>query len=132
MPVACLALFPIAGTARQMRSSLLEVMHQDYIRTAWSKGLRERAVVLRHALRNGIIPVVTLSGIGLSVIIGGAVLIEMVFNIPGMGRLLVTSVTSEDYPYVQSIILLIGSIVIFVNLIVDLAYGWLDPGVRYD
>jgi peptide/nickel transport system permease protein len=107
-------------------------MHQDYIRTAWSKGLRERAVVLRHALRNGIIPVVTLSGIGLSVIIGGAVLIEMVFNIPGMGRLLVTSVTSEDYPYVQSIILLIGSIVIFVNLIVDLAYGWLDPGVRYD
>jgi peptide/nickel transport system permease protein len=132
MPLACLSLFPIAGTARQARSSLLEVMHQDYIRTAWSKGLRERVVVFRHALKNGIIPVVTLSGMQLSMIIGGQVLIEMVFNIPGMGRLLVTSVNNQDYPYVQGIILLIAAVVVFVNLLVDLTYGWLDPRIRYN
>jgi peptide/nickel transport system permease protein len=132
MPVACLALFPIAGTARQARSSLLEVMHQDYIRTAWSKGLMERIIVLKHALKNGLIPVVTLAGMHLSIIIGGEVLIEMVFNIPGMGRLLVSSVSNQDYPYVQGIILLIAAVVVFINLIVDLTYGWLDPRVRFD
>jgi peptide/nickel transport system permease protein len=132
MPLACLSLFPISGTARQTRSSLLEVMHQDYIRTAWSKGLRERVIVLKHALKNGIIPVITLAGMHLGIIIGGAVLIEYVFNIPGMGRLLVSSVNNQDYPYVQGIILLIAVIVILVNLIVDLTYGWLDPRVRYD
>jgi len=132
MPIACLALFPLAGTARQARSSLLEVMHQDYIRTAWSKGLRERTIVLRHALRNGIIPVVTLAGMHLSIIIGGEAFIETVFNIPGMGRLLVTAVNNQDYPYVQGVVLLIAIIVVLVNLLVDLAYGWLDPRVRYD
>ena len=106
-------------------------MHQDYIRTAWSKGLAERVIVFRHALKNGIIPVITLAGMQLSMIIGGQVLIEMVFNIPGMGRLLVASVNNQDYPYVQGIILLIAAVVVFVNLIVDLTYGWLDPRVRY-
>jgi len=132
MPLACLSLFPIAGTARQTRSSMLEVMNQDYIRTAWSKGLKERVVVLKHALKNGMIPVITLSGMQLSMIIGGQVLIEMVFNIPGMGRLLVTSVSNQDYPYVQGIILLIAAVVVFVNLLVDFTYGWLDPRIRYD
>jgi peptide/nickel transport system permease protein len=132
MPVACLVLSPISGSSRQMRSSLLEVMHQDYIRTAWSKGLRERVVVFTHALRNGIIPIITLAGIHLSTIIGGAVIIEMVFNIPGMGRLLVTSIINKDYPYVQCIILLVALSIVLMNLLVDLAYGWLDPRVRVD
>jgi peptide/nickel transport system permease protein len=132
MPIACLTLSPISGSSRQTRSSLLEVMHQDYIRTAWSKGLRERVVVLKHALRNGIVPVVTLAGVHLSIIIGGAVIIEMVFNVPGMGRLLVTSIINQDYPYVECILLLIASSIVFMNLLVDLTYGWLDPRVRFN
>jgi peptide/nickel transport system permease protein len=132
MPVACLTLSPISGSSRQTRSSLLEVMHQDYIRTAWSKGLRERVIVVKHALRNALIPVVTLAGVHLSIIIGGEVIIEMVFNIPGMGRLLVTSITNQDYPYVECIVLLIAASIVLINLLVDLSYGWLDPRVRYN
>ena len=132
MPVICLAIFPIAGNARQTRSAMLEVMHQDYIRTAWAKGLRERAVIIKHALKNGLIPVVTLLGTGLSTILGGSVLIETVFAIPGMGRLAVTSVTSQDYPYVQAIILIVATVTLLSNLLVDLLYGWLDPRIRYD
>jgi peptide/nickel transport system permease protein len=131
MPVICMALFPIAGTARQTRSSMLEVMRQDYIRTAWSKGLKERIIIIRHALKNGLIPVVTLSGMQLSMVIGGAAIIETVFNVPGMGRLLVTSVLNQDYPYVQGIILIIASFILLMNLLVDLTYGWLDPRIRY-
>jgi peptide/nickel transport system permease protein len=131
MPVICEALFPLAAYARQSRSSMLEVMRQDYIRTAWSKGLRERVIILRHALKNGLIPIVTLSGMGLSMIIGGAVIIEQVFNIPGMGRLAVTSILNQDYPYVQGITLITATTVLLVNLLVDLTYGWLDPRIRY-
>ncbi len=131
MPVICLVLFPIASMTRQTRSSMLEVMRQDYIRTAWSKGLRERLVIVRHALKNGLIPVITLSGMGLSMIIGGSVIIEQVFNIPGMGRLAVTSILNQDYPYVQGIVLIIATFVMLVNLLVDLAFGWLDPRIRY-
>src|ERR1035437_1815082 len=100
MPVICLALFPIASNCRQTRSSMLEVMRQDYIRTAWSKGLKERIIIMRHALKSGLIPIVTLAGMGLSMIIGGSVIVESVFTIPGMGRLAVTSVLNQDYPYV--------------------------------
>lgn len=132
MPVACLTLSPISGSSRQTRSSLLEVMHQDYIRTAWSKGLKERVIVIKHALRNALIPVVTLAGVHLSIIIGGEVIIEMVFNIPGMGRLLVTSITNQDYPYVECIVLLIAASIVLMNLLVDLSYGWLDPRVRFN
>lgn len=132
MPVFCLALFPIASTARQTRSSMLEVMRQDYIRTAWSKGLKERSVITRHALKNGLIPIVTLAGMAVPMIVGGTVLIETVFNIPGMGRLAVTSVLNQDYPYVQGIVLIISAAVIFINFAVELAYGWLDPRIRYD
>jgi peptide/nickel transport system permease protein len=131
MPVFCLAIFPIASTARQTRSSMLEIMRQDYIRTAWSKGLREGAVVIKHALKNGLIPVVTLSGLGLSIILGGSVLIETVFNIQGMGLALIDAVFSHDYPVVQGFIFFVAIIVLSINLIVDLSYGWLDPRIRY-
>jgi peptide/nickel transport system permease protein len=132
MPVICLSLFPIASNCRQTRSSMLEVMNQDYIRTAWSKGLRERTIIIKHALKNGLIPIITLSAMGLSMIIGGSVIVETVFNIPGMGRLAVTSVLNHDYPYVQGIILLISAFISIINLVVDLAYGWLDPRIRYN
>lgn len=131
MPVICLALFPISGQARQTRSAMLEVLKQDYIRTAWSKGLRERIIIMRHALKNGLIPVVTLMGMGLSFIIGGSVIIETVFNIPGMGRLAVTSLLNQDYPYVQGIVLITAVVVMGANLLTDLAWGWLDPRIRY-
>ena len=131
MPVICLALFPIAGSARQSRSSMLEVMGQDYIRTAWSKGLQERTIIIRHALKNGLIPIVTLAGMGVPIIIGGSVFIETIFNIPGIGRLAVSSVTSQDYPYVQGVTLVVAFIVVTVNLVVDIAYGWLDPRIRH-
>lgn len=131
MPVICLALFPLASNARQTRSSMLEVMRQDYIRTAWSKGLKEKIVILTHALKNGLIPVINLSGVGLSMIIGGTVIIEQVFNIPGMGRLTLTSITNQDYPYVQGIILIIACGVSLVNLLVDLVCAWIDPRIKY-
>lgn len=132
MPVFCLAVFPIAADARQTRSSMLEVMHRDYIRTAWAKGLRERGIIIKHALKNAMIPVVTLKGTSFSMIVGGAVLIETVFNIPGMGRLAVTSVVNQDYPYVQGVTLIVAATVVLANLIVDIINGWLDPKIRYD
>ena len=132
MPVFCLAIGPIAGNARQARSSMLEVIHKDYIRTAWSKGLSERVIVMKHALKNGLMPVVTLSGMAVGGILGGSVLIEQVFNIPGMGRLAVTSVMNQDYPYVQAIALIMALSIVFSNLFVDISYGWLDPRVHYD
>jgi peptide/nickel transport system permease protein len=132
LPVFCLSVFPIASTARQTRSSMLEVMRQDYIRTAWAKGLSERVVIIQHALKNGLIPIVTLAGMGVPMIVGGAVLIETVFNIPGMGRLAVTSVLNQDYPYVQGIVLIVSSAVLLVNFLVEMAYGWVDPRIRYD
>jgi peptide/nickel transport system permease protein len=131
MPVICLALFPIAANARQTRSAMLEVMHQDYIRTAWAKGLKERVIIIRHALKNGLIPVVTLFGAGIGQILGGSVLIENVFAIPGMGRLALAAVVNQDYPYVQAVILIIAATTLLANLVVDLAYGWLDPRIRY-
>jgi peptide/nickel transport system permease protein len=131
MPVICLATTGMAYIARQTRSSMLEVIRQDYIRTAWSKGLSERTVITKHALRNSLIPVITLMGIGLSLVFGGSVLVETVFAIPGVGRLLVTSVFAQDYVVVQSGTLVIATIIVLSNLIVDMFYGWLDPRIRY-
>jgi peptide/nickel transport system permease protein len=131
MPVFCLAVYPLASLARQTRSSMLEVMHQDYIRTAWSKGLRERLVILRHALKNSLIPVVTLIGTQTPQLVGGSVFVETVFNIPGMGRLAVTSMFDQDYPVTQGVILIIAIAVVLSNLVVDLSYGWIDPRIRY-
>ena len=132
MPVICLALFPIASTARQTRSAMLEVMRQDYIRTAWSKGLKERMIIIRHAMKNGLLPVVILIGLSISNILGGEVLVETIFNIPGMGRLTVTAILNHDYPVVQGIVLIIASSVVLINLLVDLSCGWLDPRIRYE
>ncbi len=131
MPVICMSVFGIAGNARQMRSSMLEIIRQDYIRTARSKGLSERIVILRHALKNSVIPVVTLIGFGVGVIFGGDVLVETVFSIPGVGYFLTTSIINKDYIVIQSITLLISIIILVVNLIVDISYGWLDPRIRY-
>jgi peptide/nickel transport system permease protein len=131
LPVACLVVTPLASLTRQSRSSMLEVIRQDYIRTAWSKGLRERNVVMRHALKNGLIPVVTLMGISLSYILGGSVFIETIFSIPGMGALSVQALLSKDYAIIQAVTLLIALMIVIVNLLVDLTYGWLDPRIRY-
>ena len=131
MPVICESIFGIAANARQTRSSMLEVVHQDYVRTAWSKGLRERTVILKHALKNSLIPVITLVGMHVSMIFGGSVLVETVFAIPGIGRLLVGAIFNYDYLVVQAITLIIAIMVLLVNLIVDISYGWLDPRVRY-
>ncbi len=131
MPVFCESIFAIAINARQARSSMLEVLRQDYIRTAWSKGLKERMVIMRHALKNSLIPIITLAGIGLAGILGGSVMIEQVFNIPGMGRLAVNSLFNMDYTYTQGLTLIMTTIVVVANLLIDLSYGWLDPRIRY-
>ncbi|MBN1692412.1 MAG: ABC transporter permease [Dehalococcoidales bacterium] len=131
LPVFCLAVPAIASAVRLTRSSMLEVMRQDYVRTAWSKGLRERRVVMKHALKNGLIPVITLKGISLAHIVGGSVLIETVFSIPGMGRLAVDGLFAHDYSVVQATVLIVAVVVLASNMLIDLSYGWLDPRIRY-
>lgn len=132
MPVICLSVIPIASTARQTRSSMLEVIHQDYVRTAWSKGLKEKDVIVRHTIKNSLIPVITLAGMHIPIIVGGSVLIETVFNIPGMGRLMVSAVLAHDLPVVRACFLILATVVILTNLLVDLSYPWLDPRIRYN
>jgi peptide/nickel transport system permease protein len=131
MPVFCLSLFGIAANARQMRSSVLEVISQDYIRTAWSKGLSERRIIMKHALKNSLIPVITLIGVSVGILIGGSVLVEQIFAISGVGRLLVSSIFSQDYLVVQAITLVISVAILIINLLVDISYSWLDPRIRY-
>jgi peptide/nickel transport system permease protein len=131
MPVFCLSLFSVASLTRQTRSSMLEVVGQDYIRTAWAKGLRERVIILRHTIKNAMIPVITILGLQVGLVFGGSVLIENVFNIPGMGRLLADSLFSHDYQIVQAGTLVIAVVVVLSNLIVDISYGWIDPRIRY-
>ena len=132
MPVILLTVPSIALLARQTRSSMLEVINQDYMRTAWSKGLAERIIIFRHALKNAFIPIITLIGMQVRILVGGSVLTETVFNIPGMGRLLVTSAFNKDYLVVQGGVLLIGLAVCLANLLVDILYGWLDPRTKYE
>jgi peptide/nickel transport system permease protein len=110
---------------------MLEVLRQDYVRTAWSKGLKERVVVIRHALKNALIPVVTIIGMQMPVLIGGAVIIEQIFNLPGMGSLLVTATLNRDYAIVSGVLILFGLAMVLINLLVDLTYGYLDPRVTY-
>jgi peptide/nickel transport system permease protein len=107
------------------------VLRQDYIRTAWAKGLPEKLVVARHALKNALIPVVTLIGLQAPLLIGGAVIMEQIFVIPGMGLLLLDAVTQRDYPIITGVFLIVGVAVMLINLLVDLSYGFLDPKVRY-
>lgn len=132
MPVLCIGIVPIASIARQTRSAMLEVTRQDYIRNAWAKGFQERYIIIRHGLKNALIPVVTLVGVQVAHIIVGSVFIENVFNIPGIGRLIVTATFDKDITVVQGCIMLIAVVTSFINLAVDLVYGWIDPRIHYD
>ena len=120
-----------AITMRMTRTMMLEVLRQDYIRTAWAKGLRERVVVVRHAVRNALIPVVTLIGLQAPLLIGGAVIIEQIFVLPGMGLMMLDAVSQRDYPVISGVFLVVGVAVMLINLLVDLSYGLLDPRVRH-
>ena len=131
MPAFILGAGLAGGVMRFTRSSMLEVMRQDYIRTAWSKGLHERAIIVRHALRNALIPVVTLVGLQLPLLVGGAVIIEQIYSIPGMGRYYISSVNQYDYPAIQAINLIVATFVIVSNLGVDILYSVIDPRIRY-
>jgi peptide/nickel transport system permease protein len=121
-----------AGMMRMTRTMMLEVLRQDYIRTAWSKGLRERIVIIRHAIKNALIPIVTLIGMQLPILVGGSVIMENIFNLPGLGGLLVSGLTERDYPMVSGVNLFFATVVIGVNLMIDLIYPYLDPRVRYN
>ena len=131
VPAVILGTSLSAVTMRLTRTMMLEVLRQDYIRTAWAKGLSEGPIVVRHALRNALIPVVTLIGLQAPLLIGGAVIMEQIFVIPGMGMLLLEAVSQRDYPVITGVFLLVGVCVMLINLLVDLSYGTLDPRVRY-
>ena len=120
-----------AMTMRMTRTMMLEVLRQDYIRTAWSKGLKERVVIMRHAVKNALIPVVTLIGMQLPIVVGGSVIMENIFNLPGLGSLLLLALNDRDYPVVSGVNLFFATMVIGVNLMIDLIYPFLDPRVRY-
>lgn len=130
-PALVLSLAIAAAIMRLTRSSLLEVMRNDYIRTAWSKGLRERTVVIRHALRNALIPVTTVVGIQVGALIGGAVLVESVFALNGVGLYVLEAIVRRDFIVVQSLVLLFAAVYVIANLTVDVMYAWLDPRIRY-
>ena len=131
VPAIVLGISLSAVTMRMTRTMMLEVLRQDYIRTGWAKGLPERLVVMRHALRNALIPVVTLVGLQAPLLIGGAVIIEQIFVLPGMGLMMLEAVNQRDYPVVTGVFLVVGVAVMLINLVVDLSYGLLDPRVRH-
>ena len=120
-----------AATMRMTRTMVLEVLRQDYIRTAWSKGLKERVVIMRHALKNAFMPVLTLVGMQFPVLVGGSVIMENIFNLPGLGRLMVVALIERDYPVVSGVNLFFATAVVGINLMIDLIYPYLDPRVRY-
>jgi peptide/nickel transport system permease protein len=131
LPAVTLGVGLAAVTMRQARGSLIEVLQNDYITTARAKGLRNGRVIMRHAFKNGMLPVVTLLGIQLGNLLGGAVITETIFSVPGMGRLLVDAIFSRDYPIIQAVVLMTGLAVVLANLLVDIAYAYLDPRIRY-
>jgi peptide/nickel transport system permease protein len=131
LPSLTLAVIYVALIARITRTSVLEVLAEDYIRTARAKGLRDSVVLMRHALRNAAVPIVTVIGIGIALLIGSVVVTESVFSIPGLGRLTVDAVLARDYPTVQAVILLFSFACVMINLVVDLSYTLLDPRIRY-
>lgn len=132
LPSFTLAAFVVAFIARMTRSSMIEVLSQDYTTTARSKGLKEQVVVIKHALKNALIPIITVVGLQFGMLLGGAVLTETVFAWPGVGRLIVDSILARDYPVIQGAILVFGLLYILVNLVVDLLYAYVDPRIRYD
>ena len=132
LPSITLTAFVIAFIARMTRSSMLEVLSQDYTTTARSKGLKEQVVIIKHALKNALIPIITVVGLQFGMLLGGAVLTETVFAWPGLGRLIVDSILARDYPVIQGAILIFGLLYILVNLVVDVLYAYVDPRIRYD
>ncbi len=131
LPVIAVALPMMAGLARILRSSLLDVLSLDYIRTGKAKGLARRTLLYKHALRNAMIPVVTVIGVQVGYLLSGVVVIEQVFAVPGLGRLVIGAISERNYPLVQGVILVVTAVFVFVNLLVDLAYAWIDPRVEY-
>ena len=131
LPAVTLGAALMAVLTRLTRAGMLDVLNEDYIRTARAKGLRERATIMRHGLRNVLIPLVTVVGLQLGGLLGGAVIIEQVFAWPGVGRLAVTAITSRDYPIIQAAVLLVSCVFVVVNLLVDIGYAFLDPRIRY-
>jgi peptide/nickel transport system permease protein len=131
-PGLILGTYLAAGTMRMTRTMMLEVLRQDYIRTAWAKGLKERVVILRHAIKNALIPVVTLIGLQLPILVGGAVIMEQMFSIPGLGKMMIDSLADRDYPLISGINLFFASAVMTINLFIDLLYSYLDPRIHYN
>ncbi len=131
IPAAVMGMAMSGITMRMTRTMMLEVLRQDYIRTAWSKGLRERVVVLRHALKNALIPVVTIIGLQMPVLIGGTVIIEQIFALPGIGLLMLNAIFNRDYPIISGVMLMMAMFVLIMNLLIDLTYSFLDPRVQY-
>ena len=131
IPATVLGMAQCGMTMRITRTMMLEVLRQDYIRTAWAKGLRERVVIMRHALKNALIPVITTIGIYLPVLVGGTVIIEQIFCLPGMGRLIINGVVERDYPLISGVLLIFSVGLMLINLMVDLTYAYLDPRVHY-
>ena len=131
VPAVVLGAAMAGVTMRMTRTMMLEVLRQDYIRTAWAKGLRERVVVSRHVLKNALIPVVTILGLQLPVMIGGSVIIEQIFVLPGVGRLMLNAINTRDYPIVSGVMLFVATGVLLINLLVDMSYAVLDPRIRY-
>jgi ABC-type dipeptide/oligopeptide/nickel transport system permease component len=131
LPGFTLSLWSLAKTARLVRSSMLEVMGQEYVRTARAKGLTERTVLLRHALKNALIPVVTLVSLDFGYLLGGAVIVETIFSWPGLGRQVVTAIMTHDFPMIQASVLIIAVTFVFINVLVDIGYTYLDPRIRY-
>ncbi|MBI1847267.1 MAG: ABC transporter permease [Candidatus Rokubacteria bacterium] len=131
LPGVILGIASAAALMRLTRGMLLEVLRQDYVRTAWAKGLRERVVVLKHSLRNAVIPVITVLGIQIAQIVSGAVIIETIFGLPGMGRFLFEAINQRDYPVIQGVNLVVVSGIVFVNLVIDALYATIDPRIRY-
>jgi peptide/nickel transport system permease protein len=130
LPVVLLGYYQSAVIARMTRSTMLDVLREDYIRTAWAKGLHRSAIILRHATRNALLPVITLAAIQLGVLLGGAAITESVFALPGIGRYVVDAINNRDYPIVQAVVMLVAAIYVLLNLAVDLVYGIIDPRVR--
>ncbi|MBN1687152.1 MAG: ABC transporter permease [Spirochaetales bacterium] len=131
LPAIVLGMMLSGATMRMTRNMMLEVLRQDYIRTAWSKGLKERVIITRHALKNALIPVVTTMGYQIPVLVGGSVIIEQIFQLPGMGRLLVQASLDRDYTVVSGVMLVFGVGMVVINLLVDLSYGFLDPRITF-
>lgn len=130
-PALVLGYYFAAIISRLTRSSMLEILHQDYLRTAWSKGLRERLIILRHGLPNALLPVITMIGIQFATLLGGTVIVEFIFALPGVGSILLEGIHFRDYPLVQTVVMLFGAIMLTISLCVDLAYAYIDPRIRY-